>query len=426
MLPFLVLSACAPAAAPAPTAAPSKPAEVAKPAEAAKPAGEAPKPAEAAKPAADPKAEFNALVARAKASNGKLRGGMTGYDAEVVKELEKRFEQRFGIKLALESEPGHGSREIPVKILQGMPSGVGVVDWVEGGNPSNFVPPMQQGAWKPVPWDVLAQEWPLVNDLRRAYPDVPGGPNGTTLQDYCMLHTQQGWSLAYNTRNVKPEEMQNFKWDDLLTDRWKGRVAFDAQGLGFKELALPYGWGLERATAYANNVGANGLKLISGGSNGVVQAVIQGEGDIGWMGMDTAYTQMSRGAPLAFAWPEFAASNFLLTCTPALPANNPDLAMLFFGWRNFEGEYIQAEMGGGGARPFFAPEADKFPLGKVIKDAGWTLEKNFIGPKTVADFEIIEPNRAAAIEAQKAGIQTGKKVPYPWACQANHPACVPG
>src|SRR5215204_1715128 len=266
MLPFLVLSACAPAAAPSPTAAPAKPAE------AAKPAADAAKPAEAANPAAaDPKAEFNALVARAKASNGKLRGGMTGYDAEVIKELEKRFEQRFGIKIELESEPGHGSREIPVKILQAMPSNIGVVDWVEGGNPSNFVPPMEQGAWKKVPWEVLAQEWPNIPELRSLYPDVPGGPNGTTLQDYCMLHTQQGWSLAYNTRNVKAEEMQNFKWDDLLTDKWKGRAAFDAQGLGFKELMLPNGWGLERGTAFANNLGANGLKLISGGSNGVVQ-----------------------------------------------------------------------------------------------------------------------------------------------------------
>jgi spermidine/putrescine-binding protein len=255
---------------------------------------------------------------------------------------------------------------------------------------------------------------------------VPGGPNGTTLQDYCMLHTQQGWSLAYNTRNVKAEEMQNFKWDDLLTDKWKGRAAFDAQGLGFKELMLPNGWGLERGTAFANNLGANGLKLISGGSNGVVQAVIQGEGDIGWMSMDTAYTQMSRGAPLAFAWPEFAASNFLLTCTPAISANNPDLAMLFFAWRNFEGEWIQAELGGGGARPFYPPEADKYPLGQLIKDAGWTPEKNLIGPKNIADFDLIEPNRAAAIEAQKAGIQTGKKIPYPWGCQANHPSCVPG
>ena len=32
----------------------------------------------------------------------------------------------------------------------------------------------------------------------------------------------------------------------------------------------------------------------------------------------------------------------------------------------------------------------------------------------------------ASKEAQKAGIQTGKKVPYPWGCQENHPSCVPG
>lgn len=421
MLPFLLLTACAPAAAPSPTAQAQKPAEAAKPAaEAAKPA------AEAAKPAAAAPSEFQQMLARAKAGSPKLRGGLTGYDSEVVKELEKRFEKDFGIKIELENEPGHGSREIPVKVLQAMPANIGVVDWVEGGNPSNFVPPMQQGAWKKVPWDVLAERWPNIQELRRMYPDVPGGPNGTTLQDYCMLHTQQVWSLAYNTRNVKPEEVANFKWDDLLTERWKGRVAFDADGLGYKEMALPHGWGLPRTVAFANNLGVNGVKLISGGSNGVVQSVIQGEGDIGWMGMDTAYTQMSRGAPLQFAWPEATASNFLLTCTPQIPANNPDLAMIFFAWRNFEGEWAQAEMGGGGARPFYAPEAEKYPLGKIIKDAGWTPEKNFVGPKSVEEFNLLESNRAAARDSQKNGIQTGKKVPYSWACETNHPACVPG
>jgi hypothetical protein len=135
---------------------------------------------------------------------------------------------------------------------------------------------------------------------------------------------------------------------------------------------------------------------------------------------------MSRGAPLDFAWPEFAAFNFLLTCTPTVTTGNPDLAMLFFAWRNLEGEWIQAELGAGGARPFFPPEADKYPLGKLIRDAGWTPDKNFIGPKSIADFDLIEPNRKAAIDAHKAGIQSGKKVPYKWGCEANHPSCVPG
>jgi len=41
-------------------------------------------------------------------------------------------------------------------------------------------------------------------------PDVPGGPNGTTLQDYCMLNSQTAWAFVYNTRNVKPEDFDQF------------------------------------------------------------------------------------------------------------------------------------------------------------------------------------------------------------------------
>jgi hypothetical protein len=422
-LPMAFLIACSPAATPAKPAEPSKPAEASKPAESAKPADPS-KPAAQQPASSDGKAEFNAMVERAKKSDGRIKWPLVNYDSESIRELEKRFDQRFGIKLTLENEPGHPSREVPQKILQGMDSKTGIVAGSEGGNPSNFVPVMQKGGWKKVPWDPLAQEWPEIKDLRTMYPDVPGGPNGTTLQDYCMLNTQQVWSLAYNTRNVKADEVKNLKWDDLLTEKWKGRLAFDAQALGFKEMPFMAGWGPDRVKAYSNNLGANGLKLISGGSSGVVQTLTQGEGDIGWVSMDIANAQISKGAPLAFAFPEFAASNFLLTCTSEYPATDPDLAMLFFAWRNIEGEWALAELGGGGARPFYAPEADRYPLGKILKEAGWTPEKNFAGPKTAADFDLIEPYRTAAIEAQKAGIQTGQKVPYPWACEANHPACV--
>ncbi|MBV9463942.1 MAG: hypothetical protein JO317_06910, partial [Verrucomicrobiae bacterium] len=47
-----------------------------------------------------------------------------------------------------------------------------------------------------------------------------------------------------------------------------------------------------------------------------------------------------------------------------------DLSALFWAWRTIEGEWQLAANGGGGARPFYAPEADKYPLGKLIKDAG--------------------------------------------------------
>src|SRR5215212_8555610 len=124
-----VISACAAPAAPSPTAASPKVVDT--------PRASAPAPEATVAPAASSKAEFDALVARARQSNGKLRGGLVGYDSEVIREIEKRFEQRFGIKIYLENEPGHTGREIPLKVMQGMQSNLGIVDWTEGGSPGN-------------------------------------------------------------------------------------------------------------------------------------------------------------------------------------------------------------------------------------------------------------------------------------------------
>jgi ABC-type Fe3+ transport system substrate-binding protein len=326
--------------------------------------------------------------------------------------MEKQFNQQFGIAITLENEPGHASREIPPKMIQAQKVGKGLVDYIDGGNPSNFAPLMAQDALQVPPWDALIEQWPQVADLRKLYPDVPGGPNGTSLQDYCMLASQTAWTILYNTRNVKPEEVKDLKWDDLLTEKWKSRVAWDAQGLGFKELPFHKDWPVSRLQAFTTNLGVNKIKLIDGGSNGVIQAVIQGEGDLSMANTETIVDQMSSGAPIGLVWPDIIPYNSLGTCVPKITANNEALAQIFFAWRNLEGEYLRASMGAGGARPFYAPEADKFPLAKIAKDAGVT-EDRLAQPKTPADFEKVEDNRKVAIAALKAGLQSGTRVPYP-------------
>jgi ABC-type Fe3+ transport system substrate-binding protein len=356
--------------------------------------------------------KFQALLDKAKQSDGRVRAGISAYTPEFIRAMEKQFNDEFGINLTLENEPGHGSREIPPKMIQAQKVGKGLVDYIDGGNPSNFAPLMVQDALQVPPWDALAEQWPEISDLRKLYPDVPGGPNGTTLQDYCMLASQTPWTFFYNTRNVKAEEMKNFKWDELLTDKWKGRVAWDAQGLGFKELPFHKDWPESRLKAFTNNLGANGVKLIGGGSNGVLQAVIQGEGDISMANTDTVLDQINAGAPLALAWPDVIPFNSLGTCMPKITSGNEALAQIFFGYHNVEGQWLRASMGSGGARPFYAPEAEKFPLAKIAKDAGIT-EDRLAQPKTPADFDKVEENRKLAIDGMKAGLQTGQKLPYP-------------
>jgi hypothetical protein len=259
-----LLMGCAPAPAAAPQAA--QPAPAAQPASAG---GAAAAPAKFG-----PK--FQALLDKAKQSDGHLRAGLSAYTPEFIRAMEKQFSDEFGITVTLENEPGHASREIPPKMIQAQKVGKGLVDWIDGGNPSNFAPLMQQDALQIPPWDALEEQWPQIADLRKLYPDVPGGPNGSTLQDYCMLNSQTAWTLFYNTRNVKAADVQGIKWDDLLTDKWKGRVAWDAQGLGFKELPFNSQWPISRLKAFTFNLGVKQVKMIDGGSNGVLPAAIPG------------------------------------------------------------------------------------------------------------------------------------------------------
>jgi ABC-type Fe3+ transport system substrate-binding protein len=388
-----LVASCSPAAPASPTSAPSD-----KAAPAASSAKFGPK--------------FQALLDKAKQADGHLRAGISAYTPEFIRAMEKQFGQEFGINVTLENEPGHASREIPPKMVQAQKVGKGLVDWIDGGNPSNFAPLMTQDALQVPPWEALQEQWPQIADLRKLYPDVPGGPNGTSLQDYCMLASQTPWAFIYNTRNVKPDEVKGLKWDDLLSDKWKGRVAWDAQGLGFKELPFHKDWPTTRLKAFTTNLGANGVKLIDGGTNGVIQAVIQGEGEVGMANVDTTLDQINSGAPLGMVWPDIIPFNSLGTCLPKITANNEALAQIFFAWRNVEGEWLRAQMGSGGARPFYAPEADKFPLAKIAREAGVT-EDRLAQPKTPADFDKVEENRKIAIDSIKAGLQSRQKVPYP-------------
>src|SRR5581483_9748217 len=59
--------------------------------------------------------KFQVLLDEAKKSDGHLRAGMDAYSPEFIRAMEDQFNQEFGIKVTLENEPGHGSREIPPK-----------------------------------------------------------------------------------------------------------------------------------------------------------------------------------------------------------------------------------------------------------------------------------------------------------------------
>ncbi len=373
--------------------------------------GETPQPTATSMPTATatptPSA-FDQLVARAAAGNGTIRYGLEGVAPEVIKAKEAAFEARFGIPIRIESEPGHSSRDIPVKVIESAQAGRGVVDMVFGAN-TNFMNLFTGGHLAKPDWDAIYEGFPLAQQMRENVPAIPGGPNGTVLSDYCMHLGMSSWVLVYNTLNVTPAEVDGIALDDLTTPAWKDRIAWDARGLGLFVLPLADGWSEDRMRIFAHNYGANGAKLISGGSNGIVQTLIQGEADIALASATTANRNIKAGAPLALAFPGMVLGGYRVSCPISPSANDPDLAQLYWAWEHFEGAYIESLEFGGGEFRIYDGEEGKFPLVDQAKAAGITAD-HLVFPVTAEDVANGTPWRAIGIAALKAGVASGEMI----------------
>ncbi|MFN0073073.1 MAG: hypothetical protein ACKVVP_16435 [Chloroflexota bacterium] len=380
----LVLAACGSQ----PTAAPSKPA-----------AGVS---ASADKPA------FSALVEKARQSNHVIRMGLEGTEPFIIKAKEEAFEKQFGFSLTLENEPGNTSRDIPVKIDKAAASGQGTVDLAVGGI-NTYIGTFRKGQFATPPWDALTQQWPLIAKLRQDVPQIGPNGNGAMLSDVCMHEGFASWVATYNTTNVKADDVKGIKWEDLAADRWKGRLALDSQALGLYVFPLAKGWSEDRLRIYAHNLGANGAKLISGGSAGVMQSIVQGEGDIGLVSATNVLQSIKSGAPVNMAFPEFLPMQFRVTCLTNPGVNDPSMAALFWAWNNFEGIYLEAQLTGGGALRFTPEEVDKLPLAARARDGGVTAD-GMVYPRSEAEEDATVKYRQIAIDGMNAGIRAGSKI----------------
>ena len=348
------------------------------------------------------------LIAKAKASSRTVTLALEATEPEVVRGKEQAFEKKFGFPIKLESQPGH-HRDMPVKVVEAAKSGRGVIDMWEGGTPL-LLGMFRSGNTRRPPWEAIYEGWPLAKKLRSVVPQIGGGPDGAMLSDHCM-HAQMGnWSLVYNTRRVKPAELKGVKLEDLTGERWRNRVLWDAQALGLFALPFAPGWDVERMKVFAHNLGANGTKMVAGGSMNLIQSLIQGEGDVSMVSMNWVLPQKKLGAPLDIAFAEFVIGNSTVTCLTKPPVNDPAMTTLYWAWDNFEGTYLEAQISGAGAFRLFPEEEKYLPLARLARQNGITKMEQVVGPKTEEESEKVPEYRKLAIQALKDGIASKKKI----------------
>lgn len=358
--------------------------------------------------AAGEPATLKDLVAKARASSRTVTLALEATEPEVVRAKEQAFEKKFGFPVKIESQPGH-HRDMPVKVIESAKSGRGVIDSWDGGTPL-ILGMFRAGNTRRPPWEAIYEGWPLAKKLRSVVPQIGGGPDGAMLSDHCM-HAQMGnWSLVYNTRRVKAAELKGIKLEDLTTDKWRNRVLWDAQALGLFALPFAPGWDVERMKVFSHNLGANGTKLVAGGSMNLIQSLIQGEGDVSMVSMNWVLPQKKNGAPLDIAFAEFVLGNSTVTCLTKPPVNDPHMTALFWAWDAFDGTYTEAQISGAGAFRLF-PEEEKFlPLARLARQNGVTKMEQVVGPKTEEESEKASEYRKIAIQALKDGIASKKKI----------------
>jgi hypothetical protein len=254
-------------------------------------------------------------------------------------------------------------------------------------------------------WEALNEGFPILADLRA---NMPSWNNslGEPLTDYCISEGVSGWAFAYNTNNLSDAEVASLagmKYDELTKPVWKDRVIWDARALGLYMFPFAPGWDQAKLEDFAERLGKNGLKLFPGGSNGVVQALVQGEGDIGVASVSVVRRNIAQGAPIGVAFPEFVSTSWGVSCLPKFGVNNEAMADLMVAMYPIDMFYGSQDLGG--SFRIFAEEADKFEMAGLFLDAGLDTS-NLITARTPDEVKLTGGYRKAAIAAMQKGIES--------------------
>jgi ABC-type Fe3+ transport system substrate-binding protein len=359
----LLMSACAPAAAPptsapapqkaapaapaAPAASPAAPkAAEAKPAASPAAAPAAPAPAPAASPAAAPAAPAapaaspaakgpapHEAVIEAARKEGKLVVWVTTPNLEPThRELIDAFKKRFDLpNLEIEWLPIH-QVDAASRVVAESKAGALGVDVVSGG-PSTNGAPLAEGLISDTDW--VGTFGTLLPGVKEAADRVQDAYKGKTIAHWDVIFV-----MGYNTDQIGREAVP-VNLEDLADAKWQGKFAVNAQGGSpFDLLSLQLG--TDPTVDLVRKLVENKAVLKSG-SPAVVTTIVNGEVPLGLAYTSGVEAQKARGAPIA--WKPFAKYTPVLPLDLYVPkgAPHPNAGRLFSAWLVTEGMKIQEE-----------------------------------------------------------------------------------
>ncbi len=167
-------------------------------------------------------------------------------------------------------------------------------------------------------------------DLARPYPwrQVFGIDKSQTLyDDRALMIAQYDLPIAYNTDQVKPNEIKS--WEDLAEPRWKGKFLLEARGFGLAILAQQ--WGVDKTVSYIKRLLAN-QPIIAKGASPTMDGLASGQASaaIGALGAKIDGLR-KQGAPVEWARVGPVPAQ-LVTIFPVNGAPHPAAAKLWAWW----------------------------------------------------------------------------------------------
>lgn len=150
-----------------------------------------------------------------------LGGGGTWGDADAQKVLENGFNKKFGLSVRIKFVPGPAMPDLARRIADEVKAGQKPASDLFLGSESHFVELTRSDALSRFAW-------------REAFPNIPAAM--VEMDGRLLREATRYIGISYNQQAV-PEKDLPRRLDDLLSPKWKGRIASTPYAASFDRLA---------------------------------------------------------------------------------------------------------------------------------------------------------------------------------------------
>jgi iron(III) transport system substrate-binding protein len=255
-------------------------------------------------------------------------GVVTWWHTLDVEESLPTLSERFGEKypgIEIEGLAGLDPDDQVQRIITEATAGSEItVDIAAAGNAAVAEPLIERGLIKDdVDWAAL------------------GVPEDVVLDSGLVRRARVVGGIGYNTDKFSADDLPD-TWEELIDEKWRGRVVIDPRGRPFDQFALE--WGEDEALDYVRRMKEVAQPLVVEGGTAGMLVVASGEADIttGARSSETRQ-QQAEGVPLDIKYLDLVPT-YDSTDAVIEGGSNPLGATCFMAWMNSEGADLYYEL----------------------------------------------------------------------------------